>query len=627
MKPRTGPRQTTRLRAGLLVLRPSSRKPIVRAETGESHAWWLCQEIGILLAALGIPALASGDTLHPQELSSVRFGRSQQTLSAIRLPPVSLGAPPPVEAEPLHLNPNRKVSLAPPALDALLASAQLAPGHLSPLTIRRHASIEGGGAGLAKAGFVMTLSPADPVGAVGDTQFVQWVNSAITVFDKRTGKLVAGPLPGNLLWTGFGGNCQEHNNGDPIVQYDRAAKRWLLAQFSVTDGTLTGYSQCLAVSTSADAAGSYWLYEFQYPALDDYPKVGVWHDGYYASFNMYEVYTDPDGKEQLYFLGARACAYERTNMLRGAPARQLCFQLSSKYFGLLPSDSDSPHLPANLPSYFVALGADPGTLNLWRFSVDWNDPTGTTFGAAKDNAPDHVLSVAPYTMACNNTGATCIPQPHRTNGQEQLDSLGDRLMYRAAYRRFPDHDALVMNHSIDTGGDTPRTAIRWYEIRGLDKNTPTLAQQGTYSPNPDHRWIGSIAIDGRGRIALAYSATTPTDPVGIRMAARLPDDPPGTLRSETQLVHGIGVQTCTPTPNDCRCAGDNGACGRLTRWGDYSALAVDPVDDCTYWYSNQYLAEDGAFNWHTRIISFDLGPCALPQIRKLSHPAAPSKTD
>jgi hypothetical protein len=207
------------------------------------------------------------------------------------------------------------------------------------------------------------------------------------------------------------------------------------------------------------------------------------------------------------------------------------------------------------------------------------------------------------------------------DGQEQLDSLGDRLMYRAAYRRFPTHDSLLINHSVDSGGERPRTAIRWYELRGMEANAPKVAQQGTFSPNEDHRWIGSIAMDGSGRIAIAYNAASATTAAGIRVAARLADDPQGLLRAETQLIDGTGVQTCMPKPNDCRCLDEKNQCGKLTRWGDYSSLTIDPVDDCTYWYSGEYLAEDGAYNWRTRIVSFDLGQCAeaRPGLRTLTR--------
>src|SRR5258708_1498779 len=154
----------------------------------------------------------------------------------------------------------------------------------------------------------MQKAPADPNGAVGETQFVQWVNNSIGVFNKDTGKLEPpSPLPGNYLWKNFGGNCEENNDGDAVVQYDKLAKRWVLAQFSVNNGRQTGYSECIAISTSPDALGEYWLYEFQYPIMDDYPKMGVWPDGYYVSFNMYNEYTGPDGKLTSQLLRCRRC--------------------------------------------------------------------------------------------------------------------------------------------------------------------------------------------------------------------------------------------------------------------------------------------------------------------------------
>jgi hypothetical protein len=546
------------------------------------------------------------DPLHPQALTSVRQGRSKQALRAVPSPAVSLAIQRPRAAEPVRLNPNRRVSLALTSpVDPLLAASQMPTTQLPPLSVHTHFKQDGAGIGLDR--FVMTLAPPDPSGAVGETQYVQWANAAITVFDKKPGGAVAGPIPGNALWTGFGGNCEVRNNGDPVVEYDRSAKRWFIAQFAVTDGMLTGYSECIAVSTSADATGDYWLYEFQYPAMDDYPKVGVWTDGYYVSFNMYEEYLDEHQKRQSIFLGPRACVYDRDQMLIGGPGRQLCFQLPSSFYGMLPSDADGGTPPAGVPNYFVALGRDGASLDVWRFAADWK--TGTaTFGRPADNSPDFVVPVAAYTLACNGNAGACVPQPHRIDGQEQLDTLGDRLMYRAAYRRFATHDALVVNHSVDIGGDTPRTGIRWYELRGMENGAPTVQQQGTFSLDSNHRWMGSAAMDGSGRIALAYNVSGAAVSPGIRAAARIGDDPPGVLRSEAALMPGSGVQTCMLKPSDCQCD-DKSACLPLTRWGDYSSLTVDPVDDCTFWYSGEYLAEDGAFKWRSRIVSFDLGAC------------------
>lgn len=560
------------------------------------------------------------DGLHPQQLHAVSSGKSRYRLRDLPLPPVSLAIP--HRAEPLRTNPNVVVHLGPLAPDPL-ASASVAP---TDSVIGEFTSFEGMGTGMSEvvgrghngenSAYQVQMAPPDTDGAVGEHQFVQWVNNTIAVFDKSSGKLEYGPVPANYLWKDFGGNCEANNNGDPVVVYDKLAKRWFLAQFSVTNGKQTGFSECIAVSTSSDATGTYWLYEFQYPDLDDYPKVGVWPNGYYVSFNMYDNYVDSDGKPGSIFLGARACAYDRDRMLHGGAGRQQCFQLSPQYFGLLPSDLDGSRTPGReVPNYFVALGGNPDTIDLWKFKVDWNNTKNTKFGKDPQNSPDSTIKVAHYNLACNGTGLTCIPQPVKVAGQEQLDSLGDRLMYRAVYRRFDDHASLIFNHSVDTGGDTSRTAIRWYELRDLEKDPPALFQQGTFAPDVAHRWIGSMAANSKGSIALGYNVSSDKVYPSLYITSRLAGDPKGTLRAEFSAVKGSGVQTCAPAPGSCQCAKSDGTpgCDTLTRWGDYSAMMIDPVDDCTFWYTGEYQSVDGAYNWLTKLVRFTVSDGCLKE--------------
>jgi hypothetical protein len=559
--------------------------------------------VAVLLISLAVTTMASAqDTLHPQELKPVAYGRSKQRLRDLPPPPVSLALP--RKAEPIRLNPNVTVHLGPLVPDTVVTP----PGQDERLGMRafpQQPYVEGIGAGME---YQIQMAPPDTNGAVGETQFVQWVNNSIAIFNKRSRSLEFGPVPGNYLWKNFGGNCEENNNGDPVVQYDKLAKRWVLAQFSVTNGKRTGYSECIAISTSSDAGGDYWLYEFQYPSKDDYPKLGIWPDGYYVSFNMYDEFVDEQGNSTSKFLGARACVYDRESMLAGHPGRQECFQLPSDYFGLLPSDLDGTLAPpTGSPNYYVALGTNPDTLDLWRFKVNWKNAKNSTFGKAPGNSPDSTIPVQHYNLACNGTGSTCIPQPNKVEGQEQLDSLGDRLMFRVAYRRFSDHASLLLNHSVDTGGENSRTAVRWYELRDLEKAIPVVFQQGTYSPDETHRWIASLAMDRNGSIALGYTASGKTTYPGIRVAARLGSDPLSAIGKETVIREGTGIQTCNPSPAPCQCARKDGSCDTLTRWGDYSSITLDPVDDCTFWFTSEYQKDDGAFNWHTGIGSFTVG--------------------
>jgi len=414
-------------------------------------------------------------------------------------------------------------------------------------------------------------APSDTNGAVGATQFVQWVNSAFAVYDK-SGNLLMGPTAGNALWSGFGGPCQTNNDGDIIAQYDKAAGRWVLTQFSVTGGP--PFFQCVAVSTTSDATGTYNRYAFQEPNFNDYPKLGIWPDGYYFSFNMFSGNT---------FVGARACAMDRTQMLAGAAATQVCFQQGSNVGSLLPSDVDGTIAPATgEPDFYLNFGAN--VLNLFKFHVDFTTAANSTFTGPT------TISVAAFTAACSG-GGTCIPQPGTSN---KLDSLADRLMYRLAWRKFSDgHESLVVNHSVTVSGSKRNsvTGVRWYELR--DPNgTPTVFQQGTFSPDANSRWMGSIAMDKAGDIAMGYSESSSSLAPSIAFTGRVPTDPLGTMEAENLAFKGTGSQT-----------------GSLHRWGDYSSISVDPVDDCTFWYTTEYLATSGSFNWSTRIISFKFTGC------------------
>src|SRR5512140_125965 len=336
-------------------------------------------------------------------------------------------------------------------------------------------SLNFAGVGNGDYGFAPDAAPPDTNGAVGATQYVQWVNESFAVFTKSTGAIAAGfPKAGNAVWSGFGGGCQNNNDGDPIVQYDKLANRWILTQFSVST---TPYLQCMAVSTTSDATGSYARYSFQYTNFPDYPKLGVWPDGYYISFNMFSGNS---------FAGSRACAYDRTAMLAGAAATQQCFQLSTSYGGLLPSDLDGTTAPpAGSPNYFVNFGSN--SLNLWKFHVDFANSANTTFSVPTN------IPVASFSAACSGGGA-CIPQPNTSN---RLDSLADRLMYRLAYRNRAGVESLVVNQSVTVGGNkrTSVTSVRWYELRNPG-GTPSVYQQGTLSASDGiSRWMGSIAMD------------------------------------------------------------------------------------------------------------------------------------
>ena len=426
-------------------------------------------------------------------------------------------------------------------------------------------SFEGLGQGQYGIGSHTSVAPPDTNGAVGATQYVQWVNLSFIVFDKATGHVLLGPVAGNTLWSGFGGLCQTNNNGDPVVLYDKLANRWVMSQFALSNPT---YLQCIAVSQTSDARGSWYRYSFQYSYLDDYPKMSVWPDAYYETFDMFSGNN---------YVGPDACAYDRNKRLQGLAATQQCVQLGPTVGPLLPADVDgTTPPPTGSSNYMLTYGTN--TLNLYKFHVDWVTPSNSTFTGPT------LIYVAAFNPLCG--GGTCVPQPGTT---QRLDSLADRLMYRLAYRNFGTYESLVVSHSVVAGSSG---GIRWYEIQN-PSGTPSVTQQGTWAPDSNYRWMPSIAMDSAGDLAVGYSVSSSSVYPSIAYAGHVPGlDSAGALETETTVVSGTGSQI-------------NG----LTRWGDYSAMQVDPVDDCTFWYTQEYLKTTDYFNWNTRIANFKFANC------------------
>ncbi len=448
--------------------------------------------------------------------------------------------------------------------------------------------------------------PPDTNGEVGATQYVQIVNTDFAGYSK-TGAVLRTATPINELWANTSGECQAHNDGDPVVLYDQLARRWLISQFIATPSGDEQYGECIAVSTSSDATGSYYLYEFLFGSdtFYDYPKLGVWPDGYYMMANEFPSTSVTSS-------GTGVFAFERSKMLQGQPARVVFFDEANhnppggQYIGMLPGDLDGSSLPpSGSPNWFAEVDdpvgvppTDPGDtgfdMRMWAFHVDWTNPANSTFG--NTGAPNATLPVAPFVRnQCVYGYGDCVPQE---GGAQELDVLGDRLMFRLPYRNFGSYASILLNHTVKaTNG---HTGIRWYEVRIPRGGTPSIYQQGTYAPddattNPLWRWMGSVAEDRNGDIALGYSASGPNDFPSVRYTGRAAGDALGQMTSAEQVGYtGTGPQTEIEG-----------------RWGDYSDLTVDPSDDCTFWYTQEYLAEDVVLigTWRTRVVSFKFPGC------------------
>jgi len=413
----------------------------------------------------------------------------------------------------------------------------------------------------------INYSTSDVNGSVGATQYVQYNNWQFAVFNKTTGAKVLGPASEKSLWQTFGGPCSTSDDGDIIVLYDKSAQRWIFTHHALAVGG--PFYQCFAISKTSDATGSYYLYQYQLTNdFPDYPKLGVWSDGYYLT-------TDLENPNNYAFVASQACALNRAQMLTGASAQEVCFQ-TSQYQSLLPADIDGKTAPpAGSPELFLSLGSTG--LEMFRLKVNWSSLSKSTFTGPT------AISVAAFSEACG--GLQCIPQ---LDTSEVLDSLGDRLMYRLAFRNFGTYQSLAVTHSVVAGSSV---GLRWYEIRS-PFTTPKVYQQGTYAPDSKYRWMGSIAMDKTGDMALGYSISSATQHPGINFTGRLSTDALGTMESEINVITGGGSEQ----PSNYR-------------WGDYTSMSVDPVDDCTFWYTNQYYKTDSLSTWSTRIVSFKFPSC------------------
>jgi hypothetical protein len=436
--------------------------------------------------------------------------------------------------------------------------------------------------------------PPDPVGDIGPNHYVEMVNTAWAVYS-RTGTLLLGPLSLASLWDGFEVPDCEDNSGDPIVLHDQLANRWILTQFTTLG---PNFYNCVAVSTGPNPTGSYFRYAFSSGVnFPDYPKYGVWPNAYFLTTREFA----PDDS----FAGIGVYALERRKMINGNPAaRAVSFLVgpgngAPAYLtgdGWLPSDLDgSRRPPAGSPNYIVGTQDDEGSygapfdaINVFKMFVSFG-PTPT----ASFSGPT-VVPVAEFDsdFPCVPPGTrNCIPQPGTTQRIDIL-SYRQRPIWRLAYRNFGSYESLVTNQSVEAAPGLAGT--RWYELR-RPGDQPVVWQQATYAPADGvHRWMGSIAQDKKGNMALGYSVSNGTNVFpGIRYTGRLKGDPANTLpQGEAVIVNGGGSQT-----------------DPFARWGDYTSMNIDPRDDCRFWYVNQYYDTTSARGWNTRIAAFRMPGC------------------
>ncbi len=531
----------------------------------------LLAALAVALFALGL-AVPSADALKRSDDVLVRSAEKHDVSPAVRTLPEDRHLPAQTYLIPEHERP-RLIGVEGDSTDPVVQ--RHAPTN-APLK-RMPASTDFDGISFTGA------LPPDTNGDVGPNHYVQTVNVKFAIYNK-SGTQLAGPTSVNALWAGFGGKCEQNNHGDPIVLYDPLADRWLMSQFANASSTTGPYYECIAISTTSDPLGTWYRYSFQTPSnrFPDYPKFGVWPDGYYMSANEFTCPTC--------FVGIGMYAFDRSKMLNGQNATFLYNHLGTSYFGLLPTDIDGSTPPApGDPAIFAmaedtSTGGGNDTLRLWEFDADFPGASATVTG------PSNVSVAAFDSGLCSSNPYECVPQ---SGTGQKLDPMADYMMFRMAYRNLGSHESIVLTHTVDVGSD--RAAPRWYELRSTG-GAWTVYQQGTYAPDTTHRWMQSIAMDQDGNIAMGYSASSSSIFPSMRYAGRLTSDALGTLgQTESVMQAGGGSQT--------------DASGR---WGDYSAMSVDPADDCTFWYTNEYYSSGSADSWRTRIGHFEFPACGTP---------------
>ncbi len=542
---------------------------------------------------------------------------------------------------------------APPDMSSPAGAArveQTAPGEREPAALV--ASFEGLGESFEGPQGKATLrNPSDNSLAVGPDHIVVTVNSRMAIFTKKgrrydsTGKALYGPVNTNNVFRGFGGRCEESNNGDAVVRYDQLADRWLIVMPLFRRGPerpdqppvwkagdraylsppgIAGqpgraaalyqpappdpaaqpqapnpqrgrpntpqpqgpYSMCYAISTSPDPLGSYYRYEFLRPLFPDYPRPAIWRDGYYVPSST--------GDE---VIQKHACVVDRERMLKGQPATEQCFVIDGVNF-LNNADIDGKAMPPRgAPNVMMAAGGtqlkstlEDDAVFYWNLSVDWKHPERSTLSAAQK------IAVAPYHYLCGGQLTNCVPQP---GSDRRLDAQGDKIMSRLVYRRIGERESIVGVHSVNTAAGSG--GVRWYEFRVNKDRSVALQQQGTYAPDANFRWMASPAMDRFGNIGIGYSFGGSPQFAGQRFAGRLASDPPGVLTlRETVLAEGEAAQN-------------------VMRWEDYAQTALDPSDDCTIWYVGDYLRK-GATNYSSRVGAFRMPGCGGKETSQASSP-------
>lgn len=430
------------------------------------------------------------------------------------------------------------------------------------------------------------LAPPDTDGDVGPGHYVQMVNLLTTIFDKR-GNVLLGPFANNVFWSGLGGLCQTTNSGDPIVLYDEATDRWLVSQFAF-NSRFTRFSLCIAVSTTGDPTGTYFQHEFDFTGIGfpDYPKYGFVTGAIGVMVNLFQP-----------FQGAGLGAIDKAEAFSDRRTTMVFFKLGAHEFGFLPGDNDGPRFDDMPPTFATNNGGSGNRIDFWEIHPDFATPSRSTIAEVAR------IPVSPIDGdLCPAARERCIDQPGSGTGAPPnnitfLEAISDTLMHRLQLRDFGLNEngerdkRAVVSATVDANR-RGKAGIQWYEFRN-DGSGWGLFQEDTFSPDRDHRWMGSIAMNKKGETCLGYSISSERTHPSIGVACRTGSSPNFDVRE--QVVFDGNV--------------DGFVQRQTARWGDYSAMAVDPVND-SFWYAQEHAQPNSIigerFGWATKIVQFKL---------------------
>jgi len=433
------------------------------------------------------------------------------------------------------------------------------------------------------------VAPPDTDGDVGRDHFVQMINDLTTIYDKN-GNVVLGPFANNTFFKGLGGLCENTNRGDPIVIYDEETDRWLVSQFAFNSSSTAPWSLCIATSETDDPTGTYYQHEFSFTGIGfpDYPKYGFATDAVAVMVNLFNP-----------FQGSGLGAIDKAELFSGDPATMVFFRPGTTEWGFVAGDNDGPVFDNMPPTFASNNGGSGDRIDFWEVHPDFGSPADSTAGEVAS------IKVPPFDSdLCTASREACIAQPGSGTGTFPdnitfLEAISDRLMHRLQLRNFGKKDKrAVVNHTVDADGNG-KAGIRWYEFRNDNKHGHhrgrkdrgwTLFKEGTFSPDGDNRWMGSIAMNAKGDTCLGYSISSQNTFTSIGVAGRLGKSTHMNV-GERVVFSGQNVQR------------------RTARWGDYSAMTIDPVDG-TCWYTQEYATPNTRigeqFGWATKIMQISL---------------------